>query len=90
MDLCGMCRGAALQEVLLVHELEQLLEAGEAPYFATVLPTVLPILVRCVSSDNSRVAQRALQMFSSEKYVTTLLVLVSEWLCGCVAVWLCG
>jgi hypothetical protein len=53
--------------VLLLHELEQLVEAGDATQFAAILPALVPILVRCFSSDNCKVAQRALTMFSSEK-----------------------
>ena len=65
-----VCVVVGAQEVLLIHEIEQLIEAGPPSQFATVLPSVLPVLMRCISSDNCRVAQRALQMFSSDKCVS--------------------
>jgi hypothetical protein len=64
------------QEVLLIHELEQLIETGNDESFGMVMASVIPILRRCMGSDNSRVAQRALQMFSSERYRRVLLPLV--------------
>ncbi len=63
------------QEVLLIHELEQVIEAGNPEQFAVLLPSLLPVLMRCISSENCKVAQRALQMFSSDRFVVA-------W-CGC-------
>ena len=56
----------APRQVLLLHELEHLLELAPQPLHARAALLVAPQLAACIASDNSRVAERALSLFSSD------------------------
>lgn len=64
------------KEVLLLHELEQVLEEiskHESPEeFASEFELVIPMLVRSVETEFSRIAERALLFFSNERLVDIL------------------
>ena len=59
--------------MLLLHELEHLLELAPQPLHARAALLVAPRLATCIASDNSRVAERALSIFSSEGARAVLL-----------------
>ena len=64
--------GLSSKEVLLLHELERLLELASPAQRPAVSLAAAPVLARCISSDNSRVAERALTIFASDGARATL------------------
>ena len=58
--------GNSAKEILLLHELERLLEIAPAAQRGRVALSSASVLARCLASDNSRVAERALQIFASD------------------------
>ena len=64
--------GLSSKEVLLLHELERLLELAPPAQRPAVSLAAAPVLARCISSDNSRVAERALTIFASDGARATL------------------
>jgi hypothetical protein len=61
------------KQILLLHELQKLLERAPPPPadgLAGVLSAFLPVYVKSVASDNYRVAERALQFWESDAFVT--------------------
>lgn len=52
-------------KVLLLHELERLLEATPKEERSFISRAVAPMLSRCLGSENSRIAERALTVFST-------------------------
>lgn len=60
------------KEVLLIHEIEKLLEFTDAPMMLELHRPLFTIIRNCVVSENARVAQRALQMWQNDLFVSLL------------------
>lgn len=71
------------KEVLLLHECEKILEycradsTGSSPtqdapssQFHRIIDAFLPYIIQCISSYNHRVAERALQLWQNDKFLT--------------------
>lgn len=57
--------GNSGKEVLMLHELEQLVELTPAQDARRLSLTMAPLIARAVGSENSRLAERALALFAS-------------------------
>ena len=65
--------GNSAKEILLLHELERILEIVAPEQRSHIALICSPLLARCIASDNSRLAERALQFFENETTRVTLL-----------------
>lgn len=62
--------GVSAKEVLLLHELEKLMESFTKDDFDELLSLLLPRLITSISGDFAMIAQRALQFWKNEHFVT--------------------
>ena len=58
------------KEVLFLHELEKLLEFSDAQTFAIVFKLIVPYLISAITSYQHRIAERGLQLWQNDKFVT--------------------
>ena len=65
--------GNSAKEVLLLHELEQLVELVAESHRRRVCMLLAPLVGRCAGSENSRVAERALSLFANDVVRAVLL-----------------
>ena len=65
--------GNSAKEVLLLHEVEAVLELAPPPQQPRVALLFAPRLAACVASENSRLAERGLSVFSREAARAVLL-----------------
>ena len=55
------------KEVLLLHELEEVMDMMPPAAFRGLRGTIVPVLMTSVASENYRVAERVLQMWKNQK-----------------------
>ena len=65
--------GLSSKEILLLHELDELLPLAPLQMRGRVALACAPMLCRCFGSDNSRVAERALTLFAGAAVREVLL-----------------